>query len=407
MKTHAGITPSPATRAPASTNEPRTFLEGHDEFALALYRRLAAVPGNLFFSPFSVRAALAMAFLGARGATAEQMRHVLRFPGAGEGVHAELGAISHRIASGSGGGHEVAIANSLWCQEAYPLLPAFLDAVDRHYGGGAHTVDFRAHAETAREEINAWVATRTRDRIAELIPSGVLTTLTRVVLANAVYFKGTWLDRFEESLTREEPFHLDHGRQAVAPLMTRSMEVPYVHGGGYQAIELLYETGALSMLVLLPDGRDGLGDLEAKLSTRMLLDCAAEMAPRMVEIHLPRFRLDTAAMRLGALLGALGMPLAFSESEADFSGVNGVAPPEAEALHISEVVHEAHVEVNEEGTEAVAATAVDLQARSAPLFDRSRPTVFRADHPFVFAIRERRSGAILFLGRVSDPTRSG
>jgi serpin B len=228
-----------------------------------------------------------------------------------------------------------------------------------------------------------------------------------MVLVNAVYFKGTWVLRFRRTATRDEPFRLEFGGTVQAPLMHQREEVRYLQAAGYQAVDLAYRGIYLSMLLLLPDRKDGLRDLEELLSARMLDDCVTRMSSREVELFLPRFKITWRTDNLREQLTTLGMPLAFTRFQADFSGINGHKPPAEESLFLSAVVHEAFVEANEEGTEAAAATSSLMACTASPGGPSEPPPVpiFRADHPFLFAIRDRNTRAILFLGRVADPTR--
>ena len=295
------------------------------------------------------------------------------------------------------------MANSLWSQNGSPLQPEFLDLIARHYAGGVNLLDFRRDAERARLTINAWVEDKTREKIRDLIPSGGVNADTRVVLANAVYFKGTWELPFDKESTQDEPFYLESGKEVQAPLMHLHKEVRYLKANGYQAVDLAYAGGDVSLVVLLPDRQKGLRDLEKMLSAPMLDECVTHTHKRLVQIVLPRFKLSWGD-DVGPRLAAQGMPLAFEPLRADFSGMNGYVPPHEESLSISRVFHKTFLDLNEEGTEAAAATAVimDYLGSYSPV---EPDPIFRADHPFLFAIRERKTGAILFLGRLSDPTR--
>ena len=241
----------------------------------------------------------------------------------------------------------------------------------------------------------------------DLVPSGGVNALTRLVLANAVWFKDRWVSQFDPARTRQQPFYL-HGRRSVrTQLMHERCDVLYARSRDFQVVDLGYFDTTLSMLVLLPDNRDGLDSLEARLSSHVLHECVARLQFQQVELFLPRFRMESGLLDLGSALSALGMPLAFSPTSADFSGINGIAPPDPEALCLSAVWHKALVDVDEAGTEAAAATAVDM--RMAGLGPPAPPPpvpVFRADHPFLFAIRDRVSGVLLFLGRLADPTQA-
>jgi serpin B len=386
-------------------DELSAFAEHQNEFALALYGELGRRPGNLFFSPFSVRTALCMVFAGARGETAAQMRDSLGIASSDEALHSAFAEIIGRLNAAGGGEYEMAVANSLWGQKGVAFQTEFLDLVARHYGGSMNIVDFSRNPEKARVRINHWVEEQTKKKIQDVIPSGGLDENTRLVLATAVYFKGLWVLPFRKAATCDQPFYLEAGGTVQAPLMSQKEKVRYSQDEGFQAIELTYRGDDLSMLVLLPADKDGLPNLEKQLSARMLNDCVAQMRNCKIELFLPRFEMTWGTANLRDELRGLGMPLAFARGQADFSGMNGLEPPDDDSLFIDSVGHKAFVEVNEEGTEAAAATAVTLGARSA-----ARPSpvpVFRADHPFLFAIRDRTSSAILFLGRIANPRALG
>lgn len=388
---------------------PGSFADDNNDFALATYERLRHRSGNLFFSPFSIRTALCMPQAGARGETAAQMVEALHISSSEETLHLAFSDIVQRLNSASDDKYQMTVANSLWGQEGEPVQPEFLELIASHYEGQMELVDFRFGAEAARAEINRWVEDKTRQKIRDLIPSGSLSADTRLVLVNAVYFKGTWVLQFDKTGTRDEPFFREEGEKVQVPLMHQQRErVRYMKTGGYQAVELIYMGGDLSMLVLLPDRKDGLRDLEKKLSARMLHDCVARMQIREVKLFLPRFKITWGTVDLRDYLTALGMPLAFTRFKADFSGINGYEPPAEESLFLSAVFHKAFVDVYEEGTEAAAATGLLAVCGSAMRPSKPPPIpIFRADHPFLFAIRDRKSGAFLFLGRMVDPSREG
>ena len=399
----ASLPQATASAEADAVGEPSGIFAGHeDDFALPLYGQLRQGIGNLFFSPYSVRSALAMAWAGARGETAAQMARALRFAQADKAVHSALAAITRSLNASGGGAYEMAVANSLWAQCGTPLVAEYLDTIARHYGGAATLVDFRGRAEDARAAINQWVEEKTRRKILDLIPPGGVQADTRLVLANAVWFKGLWERQFSRGETRGEPFYLEGGGTTRAPLMHQRGMAWYADGPGWQAVDLPYRGFDLSMLVLLPDRQTGLRDLEARLSTSVPHVRSWMGRVREVEIFLPRFRMTWGTADLSQPLRALGMPLAFAPSQADFSGINGREPSDSDALFLSEVYHKAFVEVNEEGTEAAAATSAHVALLGLP---PPPAPPFRADHPFLFAIRHQRSGTILFLGRVADPTR--
>ncbi len=372
------------------------LVAGTTAFAAALYARAAREPENIFFSPASVSVALTMTYAGARGETSTEMGRALQLPAFDPArLHATVGALA--AALGSAPGVELAIANALFGQAGYGFLPEFLAVLAAHYGAGLREVDFVGATERARLTINEWVEQQTKDKIVDLVPDGVLNALTRLVLVNAIYFKGRWASLFRERSTIDQPFFRADGQSSPVALMHQKGLYKLVTVDGAQMLELPYEGGAISMVAILPQRKDGLSDIEAKLTSNLgaWLQRIGRARPETVDVYLPRFRVE-ATLRLDDALKALGMPLAFEKAEADFSGMIG-----RRDLSIAAVLHKAFVEVNEQGTVAAAATAVVLASRSAP-----RPTpVFRADHPFVFLIRDTRTGCVLFLGRLLDPRR--
>jgi len=392
--------PDPAIRPEG----PNTLAEDHNDVSIAMYRKFLRKSENLFFSPFSIRTALGMAFSGARGETATQMQETLRFLPLDENRNSDIAGIIQRLNRIGGRECQITLANSLWGQDGEPFQQEFLDLVALQYGGEIFLADFQAKPETARVAINRWVEHRTKNKIRELIPVDGLGNDTRLVLVNAVHFLGEWSQKFPRRFTHDQSFYLEDGGKIIAPLMTLKDRFRYIHVSGFQAVDLGYRGGGVSMLVLLPDKRDGLRDLESRISARMLSTCVEKMRMNQVYLFLPRFKMTWGSFDLREQLTALGMPLAFTPFKADFSGINGYGPPHEESLHISSLFHQAYVDVSEEGTEAAAATATGM------IMGRPRETpppsaVFMADHPFLFAIRDQTSGAILFLGRVADPTR--
>jgi len=384
-----------------------SFADGNNRFALALYEHLRQRPGNLCFSPFSIRTALAMPLAGARGETAAQMGQTLCVPHADGTLHADVAATVQRLQE-RGRDSALSVSNSLWGQEGAVLQPGFLDVIARHYRGAVHLVDFREAPDAARAAINRWVEEGTQGKIRGLIPPGAPDVLTRLLLVNAVYFKGAWASEFMPSATREEPFHLDTGGKVQVKLMHQRTGAGYLHARGFEVLDLAYRGGNLSLLVLLPHGTAGIRTLEETLSAAVLDDLVAHMRQQVVDVFLPRFTTTWGAVDLREHLAALGMPLAFDAVRADFSGINGHEPPHEDSLHVSAVFHKAFVEMNERGTEAAAATAVVVLDMASVRPPKPPPIpVFRADRPFLYAIRDRHSGALLFLGRMADPTRNG
>jgi len=374
----------PAETAAAAAN---------NAFAVDLYRQLRTGEGNLFFSPFSLESALAMTALGAHGQTAQQMYAVLGFGEESQRLHAELGRLSARLtAPGKDRGYQLAVANALWGQQGFHFLPEFLASASQTYGAGLRQVDFVGNRELSRQTINAWVEKQTQDKIQELLKPDHITRDSVLVLTNAIYFKGDWARQFSKESTRDEPFTLADGRRINVPMMHQTGAFRYAEDERAQVLEMPYAKEELSMVVILPRKADGLAELERGLSIARLDEWLTSPRPHgEVQVAIPRFKM-TAEFELDKVLGAMGMPLAFSAA-ADFSGIST-----QERLAISAVVHKAFVEVNEEGTEAAAATGVVVSRLAAAM-----PLIFRAEHPFLFLIREHSSGAILFMGRVSDP----
>ena len=381
---------------PMQSAQTQPVVQGNTALALDLYGQFKASPGNLFFSPYSISTALAMTYAGARGNTEKQMAQVLHFDGEQGEISSALGALQRQLSEVSKGqGIELNIANALWAQKGHPFLPAFLDTAGSGYQANVNQVDFTTAAESAREEINRWVAKETKDKIPDILPPGSLDGMTRLVLANAIYFRGTWLKQFDKAKTVTQPFQVSADREVQAPLMTHVDEVGYMEEPDFQAVELPYMGGELAMLVILPRKSDGCGSLESKLSPELLSRSLSLMKKQRVEIFLPRFKLES-GFNLNDTLARMGMADAFG-NKADFSGMDG-----SRRLCISAVFHKAWGEVNEEGTEAAAATAVGM-ALTAYRPTPQPPPVFRADHPFIFFIRDTRSGLLLFMGRLAQP----
>ncbi len=382
----------------------KAIVEGNNRFALELYAGLLQDPealrqgGNVFFSPYSISTALAMTYAGARGETAKQMAKTLRFTLGQQQLHRAFGSHIRRLnEQGKKGNYELAVANALWGQTGYTFLDSFLRLLERTYGAGLKEVDFAGATEQARLTINKWVEDKTKERIRDLIRPGVLNELTTLVLTNAIYFKGDWLSKFDEDNTRARPFHISSDRSINVPMMYQSQKFNYADRENLQILELPYKGGDLSMIVLLPKQVDGISNLERSLTVEKLKLWLKALRSRKVNVFLPKFKLTWGAYDLTRLLGRMGMKDAFSLPPADFSGITG-----KKDLFISNVVHKAFVAVDEEGTEAAAATAVAF--RKLAVVD---VPVFRADHPFVFMIRDNQSGAILFMGRVVNPAEAG
>jgi serpin B len=381
----------------ARSAQTQSLVVGNTAFALDLYGQLKTGSGNLFFSPYSISTCLAMTYAGARTGTEKQMGQVLHFEKNQKQLHSAFGELQRQLSEVSRQqGIELSIANGLWVQRDPPLLPAFLQIAKGEYQANVNQADFRTGAAEASDEINRWVAQKTKDKIQNILPPGSLTDLTRLVLANAIYFQGVWARQFEKAGTSNQPFHHSTARHVEVPLMHHFDEVRYTADADFQAVELPYKGGELSMVILLPRQVDACGNLEDRLTPALLSRSLGGMKKQKVEIFLPRFKLES-SFELNDTLAKMGMPDAFGP-KADFSGMDGT-----KFLYISAVFHKAWGEVNEEGTEAAAATAV-VMTRSALIKQPPPPPIFRADHPFIFFIRDIRSGSVLFLGRLVDPT---
>ena len=404
------------TQLPVSAAEPtkpdagvKAVAEAGNKFAFDLYGKLSAPKGNLFFSPSSISTAMAMTAAGARGETATQMSSVLHFDSmpktdGGNAIHTAVGQLIAQLNDGGKqGAYQLSVANRLWGQQGFKFLDAFLTILRTDYGAELVQLDF-GQAEAARKKINTWVEEATNGKIKDLIPSGGVNAMTRLVLTNAVYFKGKWVDAFKEDATKPAPFFLSASDKADVPMMFQKEHHQFgtaKFGDNHEVkiLKLAYKADekaagrGLVMILLLPDDKAGLPDLEKQLTADNVGKWTKNLRSTEVSVWLPKFKL-TQEIQLSRVLSSLGMTSAFDPDTADFSGMDGKRD-----LFISEVFHKAFVDVNEEGTEAAAATGVVMRAMAMP----ADPSEFRADHPFVFMIRDEVTGSILFLGRVTDP----
>jgi serpin B len=408
----AGIGCAGQSARPSANKAQALVVQGNNAFAVALYRQLQNAPSNLFFSPYSISTALAMAYAGAEEATQEQMAQTLRYPTSAQALQ-KLGltqasldqeqfdkafgqVIKDLNAQGARSKNELRVANALWGQRDYEFARAFVSTVERRYNGNFQEVDFITATENARAEINGWVEKQTNGRIKNLIEKGMLTSLTRLVLTNAIYFKGKWASPFQTDSTQEEPFTLPGGGKVQVPMMNQQGRFGYAQTDETQMLEMPYAGDKLSMVILLPKDTSGLRRLEQDLTAEKLAEWLGQIRRREVIVAMPKFKM-VGKLDLVSTLQSMGMTDAFSRDKADFSGMTG-----KRELSISAVIHQAFVEVNEEGTEAAAATGIGMSATIAVPEPELTP-VFRADHPFLFLIRDEASGSILFLGRVMSP----
>ena len=384
----------PADTRAASIIE--SLAKGNTEFALDLYAQLKNADGNLFFSPYSISTCLAMTYAGARGDTAAQMARTLHFDTNEVQLADSFGELQKELSVGQEkNGIELDVANGLWGQKDHPFLPAFVDVAKQSYGANLKLVDFRTNSESARIEINDWVSNKTQGKITNLIQPGVLDQKARLVLINAIYFKGQWAREFDKNNSAKAPFLVSPTQKPEVPLMHLEAGFRYAEDDGLQLLELPYAGGDLAMVVLLPRETYGLKGLEERLTEQSLDRWLARAFEQKVNVSMPKFKV-IAQFSLAKPLAAMGMTDAFSR-RADFSGMDGQRD-----LFISAVVHKAFVEVNESGTVAAAATGVVMRDMAVMMAPRPTP-IFRADHPFIFLIRDSHSGSILFLGRMADP----
>ena len=387
-----GVEPIAVRALPAElAPDAKRLVAANNRFAFDLYRQLHTEEGNLFFSPFSVATALGMTLAGARGDTEREMVDVLRLDIPWTAVGPAAGALLGSLDRGAAlGGYRLDIANRLWGHEGYSFQDEFLATTRDRYDAELARLDFQGAPEAARGTINRWVEEQTENRIQELLPQGFVGPDTRLILTNAIYFKGDWASKFDPSTTRTGSFRVSPSETVSVSMMTRDGDFRAALRNEVSVLELPYAGNDLSMIVLLPNNGGGLRSLEERLNAEYIDGWVAALDSTRLYVTIPRFSM-TSTFSLGETLAAMGMPSAFDPNSADFSGMTGNRD-----LFIGGVVHKAFVEVNEEGTEAAAATGVGMRTVSMP------PS-FTADHPFVFVIRDNLTGSVLFVGRVSNP----
>jgi serpin B len=367
-------------------------------FAFNLYKLVSQEEGNLFYSPYSISAALAMTYAGARGDTEKQMADTLQFYLSQSQLHPAFNSLAQELASRGEGakgkdgeGFRLNIVNAIWGQKDYAFLVSFLDTLAENYGAGLRILDFVNETEPSRITINDWVSDETEGRIKDLIPQGAISQMTRLVLTNAIYFNAAWQYPFKEDTTSPGVFHLLNGDEVTVPMMEQQESFSYAKGDNYQAVELPYDGRELSMVILLPNS----GQFEAfekAIEYQQVKDIMEDLERREVRLKMPKFEFDS-SFSLKKTLSDMGMLVAFS-ADADFSGMTG-----KKDLFISDVIHKAFVSVDEAGTEAAAATAVIMELTAMP----ETPVEVTLDRPFIFLIRDIETGTILFLGRVMNP----
>lgn len=387
----------------ATEAELADLVSGNSTFAFDLYRTLAATDGNLFYSPYSISMAIAMTYAGAKGETERQMADTLRFLLPQNSLHSTFYDLDRELASrgkslGLEGGEKafrLNIANAVWGQEDHGFLEEFLNVLSESYGTGVRPVDFRASPGEARVTINEWVSESTEGRITDLLPPEIINELSRMVLTNAIYFNARWQHVFGKHRTRPGPFHLLDGSSIDVPMMNTTDGFGYARGDGYQVVDLPYRGGELSMTLMLP-AKGRFKEFEQGLDAALVKRIIEGIKERQVDLTMPRFEFES-QFRLSKTLERMGMVNAFDPGTADFSGMDGRSCPGL-CLFIRDVVHKAFVSVDEEGTEAAAATGISVQQQSK----KPEPIEVTVDRPFIFMIRDRGTDAILFVGRVEE-----
>lgn len=386
-----------ARSADPQGNGLETVSASNNAFNSDFFQAVAAKPGNVFFSSFSMEAAFAMLAAGARGQTLAQLQRAFHLPEDLTQAHAGFRDLFNRLndpkVPATKRGYELSVANALWGSSSYPWRKEYLSVVADHYGAGLFETDFN-QPDAARQRINKWVEDQTREKIKNLLPDGSISPRTRLVLTNAIYFKGKWELEFDKRLTRDEKFLTASGSEKKVPLMHKSAAFAYGELGPWKALELPYIGKDVAMFVLLPKERGGLKKLQSQVSAKLLAEAAANLrnVPQVL-VSLPKFKIES-EYDLKPILMEMGVKDVFFEETADLTGMHH----SAEKLCVTTAVHKAFVDVNEEGTEAAAATGIVVGVRSAP----AEPAVFRADHPFVFALRHKPTNTILFFGKVED-----
>jgi len=387
------------TAPPVDQSDVAAQVDGNSALAFNLYQVLKDTDGNLFYSPYSISEALAMTYGGARGETEQQMQAALQFKLPQDRLHPAFNSLDIELSKRGQGakgaddqGFRLHVVNAIWGQQGFKFTQQYLDLLAQNYGAGLRIVDYIKDAEKSRQTINQWVSDQTENRIKDLLPQGSIDSLTRLVLTNAIYFNAAWQSQFQKNATADGQFTLLNGNKVSVPMMRQMHTFGYTEGTDYQAVELPYDGNELSMVILLPKA-DRFKAFEAALKAQQVKDIVQNLKSSEVDLTMPRFKVES-QFSLKKALASLGMPIAFSASEADFSGMDG-----QKDLYISDVVHKAYVNVDENGTEAAAATGVVVGTTSMP----AKTYQVTLDHPFIFFIRDIQTGAILFLGRVASP----
>ena len=362
-----------------------------NRFALDIYKQFAQADGsNVFFSPISISMALGMTYAGTDGETQKQISEVFNFPHGDKSFHKQMGNLHQELLEKQSDGVDIAMANQLWAEKSYRFKCRYLRTTKKSYNAPVKRLNFKENPNESRTEINQWVEELTRERIKDLLPDGSISSLTKMVLTNAIYFKGQWDKKFEVDNTQEDVFTTIEGKQVKTSMMNAKDKFSVYQGDGISLLELPYQGNDFSMLVLLPNEDRSIAEIEKGLSVDNLNGYISKLTEKEVRLKLPKFKFD-AEYKLKPILSDMGMPIAFSDA-ANLSRMT-----RSNDLKIDEVFHKAFVEVSEEGTEAAAATAVVIVLKSISI-----PVEFFANRPFIFVIRENKDGNILFMGRVTN-----
>jgi len=388
---------------PNAASQRNSIVDANNKFGIALYKKVAGVnevtpqepTKNLFFSPFSIGSAMAMTAAGAQQETLQQMLATLHLS---PNYHSEYKTLFAQLNKSTQ--TELMIANRLWGQSGEPFYPSFLNLLSQNYGADLATMDFKTQPDQSRVVINNWVQKKTRDKIKDLLKPGAINSLTRLVLTNAIYFKGKWADPFNEDATKIDVFHTSQKIKKSVHFMRILSDFRYAETAELQYVDLPYEGYDVSMEVLLPKPGISLLEVEKKLSPEYLTNILKTSSGHQVDLSLPRFRAES-EFQLKETLTNMGMTLAFNDEKANFGGMRALNPKQN--FSISEIIHKAFVDVNESGTEAAAATALEILAGAAPMPEPPPPKIFKANRPFLILIRHLKSNTILFMGRVSQP----
>ena len=375
------------------------LVEGNTDFAFDMYRAIRQGDDNLIYSPYSISLALAMTYAGAKNRTEQQMANALSFTLGQDKLHPAFNALDLELTSRGEGaegtdgeGFRLNIANSIWGQEGYSFLSGFLDTLAENYGAGLRLLNFATAPEESRVTINDWVSDETEGKIEDLLPQGSISSLTRLVLTNAIYFNAAWDFPFNESATRPGAFHLLDGSEVTTDMMSQVKHFRYAEGRDYQVVELPYDGQELSMVLFIPKS-GWFNAFESSLTENKVDNILAGLSSANVSLTMPKFTFEF-SLGLNEVLARMGMSDAFNPTAADFSGMDG-----SRDLFISDVFHKAFIAVDEKGTEAAAATAVVVGATAMP----DPPVEVTADRPFIFIIRDLETKTILFMGRVLNP----